>query len=58
MSCRSRCRRASACKAAHLAIERSAAPLALQRLPERSAVNMDWGFDAEGAEEGESGRRR
>jgi ribonuclease E len=37
----------------NFAIERSAAPLAPQRLPERSAVNMDWGFDADGAEEEE-----
>src|SRR5262245_38378250 len=37
----------------NFAIERSAAPLAPQRLPERSAVNMDWGFDTEGGEEEE-----
>src|SRR4029450_1891506 len=37
----------------NFAIERSTAPLAPQRLPERSAVNMDWGFDADGAGEEE-----
>src|SRR5262245_66226417 len=31
----------------NFAIERSATPLLPQRLPERAAVNMDWGFDAE-----------
>src|SRR4029077_4133143 len=37
----------------NFAIERSTTPLPPQRLPERSAVNMDWGFDADGAEEEE-----
>src|SRR5262245_41295279 len=35
----------------NFAIERSAAPLLPQRLPERAAVNMDWGFDADVAED-------
>src|SRR5262249_25034242 len=37
----------------NFAIERSAAPLPPQRLPERSAVNMDWGFEGDGVEEEE-----
>jgi ribonuclease E len=37
----------------NFAIERSAAPLSPQRLPERAAVNMDWGFDAEPSEDEE-----
>ncbi|MFZ0854515.1 MAG: ribonuclease E/G, partial [Hyphomicrobiaceae bacterium] len=35
----------------NFAIERSAAALPQQRLPERSAVNMDWGFEGESSEE-------
>jgi ribonuclease E len=41
----------------NFAIERSATPLLPQRLPERAAVNMDWGFDADGSEDEERPER-
>jgi ribonuclease E len=36
---------------ANFAIERSAVQAPAQKAPERSAVNMDWGFDGQDAEE-------
>jgi ribonuclease E len=39
---------------ANFAVERSAAPLLPKRLPERAAVNMNWGFDGKEGEVADS----